>query len=135
MKFKVGQRCLYGEEEVYVCDIQCDRYVIERSDGYGWSRDRDVPEVWVSRLSDTYYFAGEEMLRTADNNQSIMTTITEKFISAITPEPFKTFRKAGITNGDNILTDEGGRIFLAWLLQKNAGAFKTEVADGLTEEK
>lgn len=61
--------------------------------------------------------------------------ITEKFTLALTPEPQRSFRKAGITNGDNILTDEGAKIFLTWLLKENEDAFKKEVVDGLLEEE
>ncbi len=43
----------------------------------------------------------------------------EKFKLFLTKEPFKTYRKAGITNGDNILTDDGVKIFLTYLLDKN----------------
>jgi len=61
-------------------------------------------------------------------------TLKEKFVLAITSEPQKSFRKAGITNGDGLLTDEGERVFLSWLLSKNADAFKAEVVDKLLEE-
>jgi hypothetical protein len=62
-------------------------------------------------------------------------TLKEKFVLAITSEPQKSFRKAGITNGDDLLTDEGEKIFLSWLLSKNADAFKTEVVDELLKEE
>lgn len=62
-------------------------------------------------------------------NNSKHMNIKEKFAVALTPEPHKTFRKLEITNGDNILTDDGVKIFLTWLLGKNQDAFKTEVCD------
>lgn len=65
--------------------------------------------------------------------QKIMSSLSEKFALALTPEPQKSFRKAGITNGDNILTDEGAKIFLTWVLGKNQDAFKKEVVDGILE--
>jgi len=61
--------------------------------------------------------------------------ITEKFVLAMTKEPQKSFRKAGITNGDDLLTSDGEKIFLTWLLTKNADAFKAEVVDDLLKEK
>mgnify|MGYP001565820297 FL=1 len=62
--------------------------------------------------------------------------IKEKFVLAITPEPKKSFRKVGITDGDDILTDEGTRIFLTWLLHnKYAEEFKKDVVDGILEEE
>jgi hypothetical protein len=65
-----------------------------------------------------------------DNIQS-MPNIQEKFILAFKSEPEKTFRKTGLTNGDDILTEDGIKVFLSWLLKKNQDAFKTEVADNL----
>lgn len=66
---------------------------------------------------------------------NIMSNIKEKFILALTKEPQKSFRKAGITNGDDILTDDGAKIFLTWLLNKNAEIFKSEVVDDLLKEE
>ncbi len=63
-----------------------------------------------------------------------MSTLKEKFVLLTTKEPEKTYRKAGLVDGDNLLNDEGAKIFLTWLLGKNP-EFKTEVADALVEEK
>ncbi len=68
------------------------------------------------------------------NNQNNM-SIKEKFITAFLKEPEKSFRKAGITNGDGFLTEDGQNVFLSYLLQKNGDAFKTEVVDGLLAEE
>lgn len=69
-----------------------------------------------------------------DNEKKSM-NIKEQFVLALTPEPQRTFRKTGITNGDNILTDDGVKIFLTWLLTQNQDKFKTEVVDGLLAEQ
>lgn len=70
------------------------------------------------------------------NNKTKIMNITEKFVLALTKEPNKTFRKAGITNGDDMLTDEGTKIFLTWLLHsKYADDFKKEIADELLKDK
>jgi hypothetical protein len=62
--------------------------------------------------------------------------LKEKFVLAIISEPKKSFRKAGITNGDDFLTDEGTKIFLTWLLHnKFADEFKKDVVDGILKEK
>jgi hypothetical protein len=62
--------------------------------------------------------------------------IKEKFVLALTKEPQKSFRKAGITNGDDLLTDDGQNIFLSWLLhEKHADEFKTQVVDGLLQDQ
>lgn len=63
-----------------------------------------------------------------------MSSITDKFLMALKAEPYKSFRQKGITNGDDLLTEEGKQIFLKWLLQKNADAFKTEVVDIITAD-
>ena len=62
--------------------------------------------------------------------------LKEKFVLALTEEPQKSFRKSGITDGDDILTEEGTRVFVSWLLHKKyADEFKTEVVEGMLEEK
>lgn len=61
--------------------------------------------------------------------------IKEKFQLAFKSEPEKSFRKAGVTNGDDYLTDDGQKIFLSWLLKKHGAEFKTEVVDSLLEEE
>jgi hypothetical protein len=71
-----------------------------------------------------------------NNNKSILMNIKEKFVLALTKEPQKSFRKAGITNGDDILTDEGTKVFLSWLLHKKyADEFKTEVVNELLKKE
>jgi hypothetical protein len=59
--------------------------------------------------------------------------VKESFIVGITPEPQKTYRKAGITNGDGLLTEDGAKIYLTYLLGKDA-TFKADVADGIVAE-
>lgn len=61
--------------------------------------------------------------------------IKEKFTLAFKKEPEKSFRKAGITNGDDFLTEDGQLIFLGWLLKKHGDEFKTDVVDGLLEDQ
>lgn len=61
------------------------------------------------------------------------TKTMDKFKLFLTKEPFKTYRKAGITNGDNILTDDGVKIFLTYLLDKNPEF--VDVAKELVDEK
>lgn len=60
--------------------------------------------------------------------------IKEKFQLAFKQEPEKSFRKLGITNGDDYLTDDGQKIFLSWLLKKNGADFKKEVVDDLLKK-
>ena len=60
--------------------------------------------------------------------------IKEKFLTSLKKEPKKSFRKAEITNGDDMLTEDGKVIFLSWLLNKHGEEFKKEVVDELVEE-
>lgn len=69
-----------------------------------------------------------------NNFKSNIMDLKEKFVLAVTPEPQKSFRKAEITDGDNLLTQDGQRIFLTWLLGKYADEFKTAVVDGLLKK-
>lgn len=62
-------------------------------------------------------------------------TTLEKFALAFKKEPQKSFRKAGITNGDDILTDQGSRLFLTWLLSKHEMDFKKEVVDPILKDE
>lgn len=61
--------------------------------------------------------------------------LKEKFLLGIKSEPQKSFRKAGITNGDDMLTQEGSQVFLVWLLEKHGAEFKKEVVDSILEEE
>ena len=61
--------------------------------------------------------------------------IKEKFALAfIKGEPEKSFRKTGITNGDDFLTEDGEKVFLGWLLKKHGEEFKKDVVDDLSIE-
>lgn len=69
------------------------------------------------------------------NSKNIIMNIVEKFKNSFIQEPERTFKKAGITNGDGILTSDGRDIFFAWLLKQNADKFKAEVVDELIKEE
>ncbi len=108
-----------GEETTISAIISGHRSSLGRSDNYA-ETSPNIGNYWLTDLI------------LIENNMSIK----EQFTLALTPEPQKTFRKLGITNGDNLLTDEGGNIFLTWLLSKNQEAFKTEVCvDMLVEQE
>lgn len=71
-----------------------------------------------------------ELIKDKDKNMNIK----EKFTLAFKGEPEKSFRKTGITNGDDFLTDDGEKVFLGWLLKENGEKFKKDVVDGLLED-
>ena len=56
--------------------------------------------------------------------------ISSAFVLGLTPEPKKSYRKVGITNGDDVLTDEGMKIYLTYLLNKDTD-FKKDVVDSM----
>jgi hypothetical protein len=60
-------------------------------------------------------------------------SLSSKFNEIFLQEPEKTFRKAGVTNESGMLTDDGQKIFLSWMLRKNGAEFKTEIVDKLVE--
>lgn len=78
-------------------------------------------------------YNSDELELISSTNQTTM-DIKEKFQLAFKSEPEKSFRKAGVTNGDDYLTDDGQKIFLSWLLKKHGTEFKTEVVDELLKE-
>ena len=86
---------------------------------------------WVVRLDNEV--AEIEILNTGAKSEKNM-NIKEQFVLALLPEPQKSFRKVGITNGDNLLTDEGMRIYLSWRLMKDAVEFKKEIVDDMVAE-
>lgn len=88
--------------------------------------------------SDEHWATAEELELISSTNQTTNQStmnIQDKFLLAFKAEPEKSFRKAGITNGDDFLTDDGQKIFLSWLLKKNGNDFKKEVVDALLEEE
>ena len=74
-----------------------------------------------------------------DNNFNINNMmLTEKFLASLKREPEKSFRKTGITDGDDIPTDEGMKLICTILLQENEAVRKaiTKIAkDILDDEK
>ncbi len=64
-----------------------------------------------------------------------ITSLTSSFVNLFTTEPMKSFKKAGIVDGDNLLTKEGEKVFINWLFSKNQEAFNTEVVQPILAEK
>lgn len=67
------------------------------------------------------------------NKTKMHSSFTDKMSLMFKSEPEKSYRKAGIINGDDIITDQGAKIFLTWLLKKNP-EFKAEVVDPILSE-
>ncbi len=130
MEFKVGDRVKVNREYNYsgwwpsvknLGDIVILRKKQTSSNGIAYWNVDGLDEGWGN-------YVLEENIQLINNKTM---NIKESFILALTKEPQKSFRKAGITNGDDMLTDDGVKIFLTWLLNKQADLFKSEVVDGL----
>ncbi len=90
-----------------------------------------------SSSSGWYYYTVDHLIKIINKQKLINNTMSlkETFTTLFLQEPEKSFRKAGVTNGDGFLTEDGQKIFVAWLLQKNGSSFKTEVVDGIIAEQ
>lgn len=86
-------------------------------------------------FQDGYLAVRDELLELIETKNKNNMSLKQKFNNLFTKEPQKSFRKAGITDGSDILTDDGKAVFLAWLLGKNADAFKAEVVDPILAEE
>ncbi len=74
----------------------------------------------------------QENLILITTNDTTM-NLKQKFTNLFLTEPEKSYRKAGITNGYGLITEEGQQIFLTWLLKKFP-EFNTEVVSELLKE-
>ncbi len=136
-KFKVGDR-------IEIINRQNNPYCSSTLNDSEIGKLGTVTNVNSEEFVDHIYFKidGSDDQRGCcpDSNFKLITTnnnnmnIKEKFALAFKSEPEKTFRKTGITNGDDLLTEEGSQIFLSWLLKKNGADFKKEVVDLLVED-
>jgi hypothetical protein len=66
--------------------------------------------------------------------QNKMTNLIEKAKLLVMSEPQKSFRKSGITDGDDQLTQEGKELFINWLFKKNQDEFNKEIVQPLLAE-
>lgn len=61
-------------------------------------------------------------------------SLLDMFKASFKKEPEKSFNKAGVTDAEDMLTDEGNALFINWFFKKNQDAFKKEVVDPIIEE-
>lgn len=149
---KVGMIVICGDEqhsasscwtrirEPVACRIDKVDYTLQfvwRSPISGLSLDNPAPNNDGSCGCDDRNHLYEWIDENITNNltPNFMSTISEKLALAFKPEPQKTFRKLGITNGDDILTDDGVKLYLSWKFQIDQQKFCDEVAKPLLEEQ
>lgn len=143
IKFKAGDICKVKKGHEHVCNV-FSKYEHHEgvkikitdynfSDGYCYdildNNDNILNSCYFCFGDDDIYKDGVEDYK---NNNKI--NMFDKFATMFLSEPEKTFRKAGIINGDNVLTEDGKKIFLSWLLKKYGTEFKSEVVDELVKE-
>jgi hypothetical protein len=147
-KFNVGQKVIIknsvdcygvqnGDRGLVIDRSEC---LIDRSDylkNIGRSELVIMFRYKVNHLNGTYWILEENLegINEANASQNKNMNIKEKFALALTKEPQKSFRKLGITNGDDMLTDDGVKVFMSWLLNsKFAEEFKKDVVDDMLKE-
>lgn len=120
MKYKIGDKIqnidFYSDRYLQFAIVYSTYPMVKVRYDNGYSGESDEPEKYYKLIETTM-------------------DLKEKFLLAFKAEPEKTFRKAGITNGDDFLTEDGQKIFLSWLLKKNGDDFKKEVVDNLLAEE
>lgn len=139
-KLKVGDKVLTngnGKDKIEDIEFEGEVGEINNEQFYVWQNTKEGDRGCISPETKGYLyswvinFKNPGKIKIINSSNQINMNLAEKFVLALTPEPQKTFRKVGITNGDDLLTDEGQKVFLSWLLKKNQEEFKKEVADGL----
>ena len=117
----------------------------DKKDGAFPADRKGYPYGWVFSIRDGHSLINDVIINSyrgvlIDDSTSLINskektmddskTLQEKFALLLTTEPQKSFRKLGITDGNDLLTTEGTRIFLSWLLkEKFAEDFKKDVVD------
>ena len=115
----------------------CGNCWVEDATSLRWAKYATVPVFETMAHPFFSDITVSDGLCTATTNPFTPTTtptMKEKFLQLFMSEPEKSFRKAGITNGDGFLTSEGTTVFLTWLLKKNSTAFLDEVVKPMLAE-
>ena len=118
-----------GYKDGDIVDVLCVQgdYIFISTNGDG-ARCNCGKHNWV--IESYQYTLVEESI--ISNKKEL--NMKEKFITMFLSEPEKSFKKAGITNGDGMLTSDGQSIFLSYLLKEKGNDFKTAVVDELLKE-
>jgi len=89
--------------------------------------------VYIDSTGTTFYDIPADVLKLINNFNDM--SLKEEFLISLKKEPEKSFRKAGIIDSNDLITEEGQEIFLTWLLQKNGDEFKKEIVDKIIKEE
>lgn len=127
---EITQSDLNDKLKGIVGEIAPDRFYLwqdERDGNYGdkHPKSRNKKYSWVVYRTDAEIYLIK--------SKSITMSLVKKFSDLFVQEPKKSFRNAGVTDSSDMLTEDGQKVFLSWLLSKNQDAFKTEVVDKIVE--
>lgn len=87
----------------------------------------------ANSMKDWFYLQGigfamvEDQLQLVETHGSETTFIQnlkQAFASVFKGEPQKSFKKAGVTDASDVLTEDGKSVFLSWLLKKHGEEFQ-----------
>lgn len=133
-KFKVGE------------EVICVKVASEFANGAGWVEGKKFIIDHISEMCEySCYFASGgsgiyephlELVTSNQSNQIKNMNLREIFSISRLSEPNKSYRKAGITDGDDMLTQDGVAIFLNYLLHGGKiEDFKVEVVDEILKQQ
>lgn len=119
--------------------------VINKSTGdnyESWTKNRFFPDGIIGRYNDIcdYYVINGDHFKEKDlefiNEESIIKNMTlkQKFTNMFITEPKKSLIKAGLMDTEGIATDDGVKVYVGYLMMKDA-TFKSEVVDALVAEE
>ena len=136
-KLKEGDEVEITQEEGSFTTLKGIVGEIRPNEFYLWQDERDGSEGFKSPKSRgkkySWCIHKDDAEITLLNSKSITMSLIKKFSDLFVQEPKKSFRNAGVTDSSDILTEDGQKVFLSWLLSKNQDAFKTEVVDKIIE--
>ena len=127
---EVTQSDLEGKLKGVVGEIKPEKFYVWQNEKCGHEGLKS-PESRGKKYSWNVYRDDAEI--TLINSKSIIMSLVKKFSDLFVQEPKKSFRNAGVTDSSDMLTEDGQKVFLSWLLSKNQDAFKAEVVDKIIE--
>lgn len=118
----------------------CKESMIEKVEEKLWYlTDPGVLDKMDYRYTDTFWASITEKTVyptfTPITKKSTMNSLVSKVADLFITEPQKTFRKLGITDDRNNLTEQGEMVFINWLFTQNQDAFNTAIATPLLAEQ
>lgn len=130
-KFKVGDRVEFENDEFFIGEISDYHYLWSDNTKFNGKVGKLDPRSRGFKYSYAVYEASIKLIEESKNNmniKSIYKNITRK-------EPERSFVKAGITDSNDELTQEGKDLFLSFLLEQHKDEFNKTVVQPILEEQ